>query len=70
MQGQSQQLEHDPLSRAQWDLLAGELVQPGAKIRSLALEEVVNMASESTFSFAKTICSVGRRGKSSRSRKP
>ena len=26
--------------------------------RCLALEEVVNMASESTFSFAKAICSV------------
>ena len=29
-----------------------------ASCRCLALEEVVNMASESTFSFAKAICSV------------
>ena len=62
------------LTRAQWEVLGSEIALPGARIRCLDLEEVVNMViivircldleevvnmvSESTFSFAKTICSV------------
>lgn len=46
------------LNRAGWEILAVELSLPTASLRCLALEEVVNMASESTFSFAKAICSV------------
>jgi len=46
------------LNRPAWETLALELSLPTACLRCLALEEVVNMASESTFSFAKAICSV------------